>query len=107
MNQTAQIQQQQQHQPQHHPHQHQNVRIAEVTPNSNQYSQKPKKVPVNDADKYNLSPEVTVSDYDIYDSQVRLYPRIIVRTSGYSCRIRTIRCCNLPNRSLPIFVSSL
>ncbi|XP_043272512.1 uncharacterized protein Cda5 isoform X2 [Venturia canescens] len=67
VNRTVQIQQQPQLH--HHQHQQQNVRIAEVTPNSNQYSQKPKKVTINDADKYNLNPEVTVSDYDIYDNQ--------------------------------------
>ncbi|XP_011305618.1 uncharacterized protein Cda5 isoform X1 [Fopius arisanus] len=57
--------------PLQHPHQHQSVRIAEVTPNSKatSYTQKAKKVPVNDNDKYNLNQDVTVSDYDIYDNQ--------------------------------------
>ncbi|XP_063978435.1 uncharacterized protein LOC135163145 isoform X1 [Diachasmimorpha longicaudata] len=57
--------------PLHHPHQHQSVRIAEVTPNSKatSYTQKPKKVPVNDNDKYNLNQDVTISDYDIYENQ--------------------------------------
>ncbi|XP_034939996.1 uncharacterized protein Cda5 isoform X1 [Chelonus insularis] len=55
------------------PPQQQNVRIAEVTPNSKPtYTQKTKKVPVNDADKYNYNSEVTASDYDIYDTQGHL-----------------------------------
>lgn len=44
-----------------------NVRISEV--NTKQY-QKPKKVAVNEADKYNLNQDVTVQDYDIYENQV-------------------------------------
>ncbi|KAK0182632.1 hypothetical protein PV327_000748 [Microctonus hyperodae] len=57
--------------PIHHPPppQQQNVRIAEVTPNSKTYSQKPKKIAVNDADKYNFNSGVTASDYDIYENQ--------------------------------------
>lgn len=44
------------------------VKISEV--NAKQY-QKPKKVAVNEADKYNLNQDVTVQDYDIYENQVR------------------------------------
>lgn len=43
------------------------VKISEV--NTKQY-QKPKKVAVNEADKYNLNQDVTVQDYDIYENQV-------------------------------------
>lgn len=43
-----------------------NVKISEV--NTKQY-QKPKKVAVNEADKYNLNQDV--QDYDIYENQVR------------------------------------
>lgn len=43
------------------------VKISEV--NAKQY-QKPKKVAVNEADKYNLNQDVTVQDYDIYENQV-------------------------------------
>ncbi|XP_012275214.1 uncharacterized protein LOC105696933 isoform X1 [Orussus abietinus] len=56
---------------QQQPQQH-NVRITEVTTNSKQYTQKPKKVAVNDADKYNVNHDVTVQDYDIYDNQAQL-----------------------------------
>lgn len=45
------------------PVQQPNVKISEV--NTKQY-QKPKKVAVNEADKYNLN----VQDYDIYENQV-------------------------------------
>jgi len=41
-----------------------NVKISEV--NTKQY-QKPKKVAVNEADKYNLN-----QDYDIYENQVKI-----------------------------------
>ncbi|OAD60533.1 hypothetical protein WN48_05050 [Eufriesea mexicana] len=44
------------------------VKISEVS--AKQY-QKPKKVAVNEADKYNLNQDVTVQDYDIYENQVR------------------------------------
>ncbi|XP_043470711.1 uncharacterized protein LOC122503970 isoform X2 [Leptopilina heterotoma] len=54
------------------PVQHQSVRISDVSSNSKQYHQKPKKVTVNDADKYNLNQDVTVQDYDIYDNQAQL-----------------------------------
>lgn len=47
------------------PVQQPNVRISEV--NTKQY-QKPKKVAVNEADKYNLN-----QDYDIYENQVRIH----------------------------------
>lgn len=43
------------------------VKISEV--NTKQY-QKPKKVAVNEADKYNLNQDVTAQDYDIYENQV-------------------------------------
>lgn len=43
------------------------VKISEVS--AKQY-QKPKKVAVNEADKYNLNQDVTVQDYDIYENQV-------------------------------------
>lgn len=55
---------------QSHPPQQQTVRIAEVTPNSKTYTQKSKKVPANDVNKYNFNSEVTAADYDIYDNQV-------------------------------------
>ncbi|KZC06145.1 hypothetical protein WN55_07607, partial [Dufourea novaeangliae] len=45
------------------------VKISEV--NTKQY-QKPKKVAVNEADKYNLNQDVTVQDYDIYENQAQL-----------------------------------
>lgn len=48
------------------PVQQPNVKISEV--NTKQY-QKPKKVAVNEADKYNLN----VQDYDIYENQVWIY----------------------------------
>ncbi|KAG8036874.1 hypothetical protein G9C98_004196 [Cotesia typhae] len=54
---------------QSHPPQQQTVRIAEVTPNSKAYTQKSKKVPANDVNKYNFNSEVTAADYDIYDNQ--------------------------------------
>ncbi|XP_008558077.1 mucin-5AC isoform X1 [Microplitis demolitor] len=54
---------------QSHPPQQQTVRIAEVTPNSKTYTQKSKKVPANDVNKYNFNSEVTAADYDIYDNQ--------------------------------------
>ncbi|XP_033226362.1 uncharacterized protein LOC117178918 [Belonocnema kinseyi] len=54
------------------PVQHQSVRITDVSSNSKQYHQKPKKVTVNEADKYNLNQDVTVQDYDIYDNQAHL-----------------------------------
>lgn len=47
------------------PVQQPNVKISEV--NTKQY-QKPKKVSVNEADKYNLNQDV--QDYDIYENQV-------------------------------------
>lgn len=47
------------------PVQQPNVKISEV--NTKQY-QKPKKVAVNEADKYNLNHDV--HDYDIYENQV-------------------------------------
>lgn len=47
------------------PVQQPNVKISEV--NTKQY-QKPKKVAVNEADKYNLNQDV--QDYDIYENQV-------------------------------------
>lgn len=47
----------------------QNVRV-EVSPSSKPFSQKPKKVAVHEADKYNLNQDVTIQDYDIYDNQV-------------------------------------
>ena len=47
----------------------QNIR-AEVSPSSKPFSQKPKKVAVHEADKYNLNQDVTIQDYDIYDNQV-------------------------------------
>ncbi|XP_039311730.1 uncharacterized protein LOC105199736 isoform X1 [Solenopsis invicta] len=49
------------------PVQQPNVRISEV--NTKQY-QKPKKVAVNEADKYNLNHDV--HDYDIYENQAQL-----------------------------------
>lgn len=46
-----------------------NVKISEVS--TKQY-QKPKKVAVNEAEKYNLNQDV--QDYDIYENQVwRIY----------------------------------
>lgn len=48
------------------PVQQPNVKISEV--NTKQY-QKPKKVAVNEADKYNLN----VQDYDIYENQVWIH----------------------------------
>ncbi|XP_008216281.1 uncharacterized protein LOC100120260 isoform X2 [Nasonia vitripennis] len=50
------------------PPQQQNIR-AEVSPSSKPYSQKPKKVAVHEADKYNINQDVTIQDYDIYDNQ--------------------------------------
>lgn len=50
------------------PVQQPNVRISEV--NTKQY-QKPKKVAVNEADKYNLNHDV--HDYDIYENQVCIF----------------------------------
>jgi len=47
------------------PIQQPNVKISEV--NTKQY-QKPKKIAVNEADKYNLNQDV--QDYDIYENQV-------------------------------------
>lgn len=52
------------------PVQQPNVRISEV--NTKQY-QKPKKVAVNEADKYNLNHDV--HDYDIYENQVNILHR--------------------------------
>ncbi|XP_066596969.1 uncharacterized protein Cda5 isoform X2 [Prorops nasuta] len=52
------------------PVQQPNVKISEVS--TKQYHQKPKKVAVNEADKYNLNQDVTVQDYDIYDNQQQL-----------------------------------
>lgn len=46
-----------------------NVKISEVS--TKQY-QKPKKVTVNEADKYNLNHDV--QDYDIYENQVSRSP---------------------------------
>ena len=71
VNQTVPIQpppQQPQQQPQQQ-QQQQNIR-AEVSPSSKPYVQKPKKVAVHEADKYNINQDVTIQDYDIYDSQV-------------------------------------
>lgn len=50
------------------PVQQPNVKISEVS--TKQY-QKPKKVAVNEADKYNLNQDV--QDYDIYENQVWRY----------------------------------
>jgi len=50
------------------PVQQPNVKISEV--NTKQY-QKPKKIAVNEADKYNLNQDV--QDYDIYENQVGRY----------------------------------
>lgn len=51
------------------PVQQPNIKISEVSTKP-QY-QKPKKVGVNEADKYNLNQDV--QDYDIYENQVRRY----------------------------------
>ena len=62
------------------PVQHQSARVSDVSSNSKQYHQKPKKVTVNDADKYNLNRDVTVQDYEIYDNQVR-FNRFFINTT--------------------------
>lgn len=58
------------------------VKISEV--NTKQY-QKPKKVAVNEADKYNLNQDVTVQDYDIYENQVgwKVFCRSFRKGSAY------------------------
>ncbi|XP_076247083.1 chitin deacetylase-like 5 [Calliopsis andreniformis] len=63
------------------------VRISEV--NTKQY-QKPKKVAVNDADKYNLNQDVTVQDYDIYENQAQLNKNKFRITDGQSFRPNVI-----------------
>lgn len=50
-----------------------NIRVTEVSVSPKTYTQRPKKVDVNEADKYNLNQDVTVQDYDIYDTQVSVY----------------------------------
>ncbi|XP_043509139.1 uncharacterized protein LOC122528252 isoform X2 [Frieseomelitta varia] len=59
------------------------VKISEV--NTKQY-QKPKKVAVNEADKYNLNQDVTVQDYDIYENQAQLNKNKFRITEGQSFR---------------------
>ncbi|XP_076685578.1 chitin deacetylase-like 5 isoform X2 [Andrena cerasifolii] len=59
------------------------VKISEV--NTKQY-QKPKKVAVNEADKYNLNQDVTVQDYDIYENQAQLNKNKFRITDGQSFR---------------------
>ncbi|KOX77893.1 hypothetical protein WN51_05779 [Melipona quadrifasciata] len=59
------------------------VKISEV--NTKQY-QKPKKVAVNEADKYNLNQDVTVQDYDIYENQAQLNKNKFRITEGQSYR---------------------
>jgi biopolymer transport protein ExbD len=57
------------------PVQQPNVKISEV--NTKQY-QKPKKIAVNEADKYNLNQDV--QDYDIYENQVGSLIRLATRS---------------------------
>ncbi|KOC70703.1 hypothetical protein WH47_06743, partial [Habropoda laboriosa] len=59
------------------------VKISEV--NTKQY-QKPKKVAVNEADKYNLNQDVTAQDYDIYENQAQLNKNKFRITDGQSFR---------------------
>ncbi|XP_034186055.1 chitin deacetylase-like 5 isoform X1 [Osmia lignaria lignaria] len=59
------------------------VKISEV--NAKQY-QKPKKVAVNEADKYNLNQDVTVQDYDIYENQAQLNKNKFRINDGQSYR---------------------
>ncbi|XP_076630818.1 chitin deacetylase-like 5 isoform X2 [Colletes latitarsis] len=59
------------------------VKISEV--NTKQY-QKPKKVAVNEADKYNLNQDVTVQDYDIYENQAQLNKNKFRINEGQSFR---------------------
>ncbi|XP_031369039.1 uncharacterized protein LOC102679074 isoform X2 [Apis dorsata] len=63
------------------------VKISEV--NTKQY-QKPKKVAVNEADKYNLNQDVTVQDYDIYENQAQLNKNKFRITEGQSFRPNVI-----------------
>ncbi|XP_046425141.1 uncharacterized protein LOC124182233 isoform X2 [Neodiprion fabricii] len=49
-----------------------NIRVTEVSVSPKSYTQRPKKVDVNDADKYSVNQDVTVQDYDIYDTQADL-----------------------------------
>lgn len=46
------------------------IRVTEVSVSPKTYTQRPKKVEVNEAEKFNLNQDVTVQDYDIYDTQV-------------------------------------
>nr|XP_012136735.1 PREDICTED: uncharacterized protein LOC100878390 isoform X3 [Megachile rotundata] len=59
------------------------VKISDV--NTKQY-QKPKKVAVNEADKYNLNQDVTVQDYDIYENQAQLNKNKFRINDGQSYR---------------------
>ncbi|XP_053979906.1 uncharacterized protein LOC128877009 isoform X1 [Hylaeus volcanicus] len=59
------------------------VKISEV--NTKQY-QKPKKIAVNEADKYNLNQDVTGQDYDIYENQAQLNKNKFRINEGQSFR---------------------
>ncbi|XP_032682660.1 uncharacterized protein LOC116849536 isoform X2 [Odontomachus brunneus] len=67
------------------PVQQPNVRISEV--NTKQY-QKPKKVAVNEADKYNLNQDV--QDYDIYENQAQLNKNKFRITDGQQYRTNVL-----------------
>ncbi|XP_014470659.1 PREDICTED: uncharacterized protein LOC106742321 isoform X3 [Dinoponera quadriceps] len=62
-----------------------NVKISEV--NTKQY-QKPKKVAVNEADKYNLNQDV--QDYDIYENQAQLNKNKFRITDGQQYRTNVL-----------------
>ncbi|XP_011147896.1 uncharacterized protein LOC105188239 isoform X2 [Harpegnathos saltator] len=67
------------------PVQQPNVKISEV--NTKQY-QKPKKVAVNEADKYNLNQDV--QDYDIYENQAQLNKNKFRITDGQQYRTNVL-----------------
>ncbi|XP_012267028.2 uncharacterized protein LOC105692413 isoform X2 [Athalia rosae] len=73
-----------------------NVRVTEISVSPKTYTQRPKKVEVNDADAYNLNQDVTVQDYDIYDSPADIKNKFRISSDGQQQQVIRNNILNHP-----------